>query len=338
MTLADFWFIVLVVLWTGFLVLEGFDFGVGMLHRVVGRDEDGRSAAIESIGPFWDGNEVWLIVAVAGTFAAFPTWYATMLSGFYPLFLLVLVGLILRGVSFEFRAHAATARSRTLWSATLVAGSLVVPLVLGIVLAGLLHGVPIDAGQQFAGGLGDLLSPYALVTGVVLALLCLLHGAVFLALRTAGELRARAIRTARTVAVPVAVLVVVWVLWTRFGYGQGVLLSVYELVAVIAVVAAAVQAMRAQEGTAFAATSVTVAAFSISIFDELGPRVMVSTLGPAYDLTVANTASASYALTVMTIVAAVLLPVVLAYQYWTYHVFRHRIGGPPPASADSTRG
>ncbi len=210
--------------------------------------------------------------------------------------------------------------------------------MLGIVLAGLLHGVPIDAGQQFAGGLGDLLSPYALVTGVVLALLCLLHGAVFLALRTAGELRARAIRTARTVAVPVAVLVVVWVLWTRFGYGQGVLLSVYELVAVIAVVAAAVQAMRAQEGTAFAATSVTVAAFSISIFDELGPRVMVSTLGPAYDLTVANTASASYALTVMTIVAAVLLPVVLAYQYWTYHVFRHRIGGPPPASADSTRG
>lgn len=199
--------------------------------------------------------------------------------------------------------------------------------MLGIVLANLLHGVPIDAAQQFVGGLGDLLSPYALGTGVVLALLCLLHGAVFLALRTVGELRVRAIRMARTFAVPVAVLVVVWVLWTQFGYGQGVLLSVYELMAVIAAVTAAVQAMRAQEGIAFAATSVTtVAAFTISIFDELGPRVMVSTLGPANDLTVANTASASYALTVMTVVAAVLLPVVLAYQYWTYHVFRRRVG------------
>ncbi len=337
MTLAGFWFIVLVVLWTGFFVLEGFDFGVGMLHGVVGRDEEGRTSAIESIGPVWDGNEVWLIVAIAGTFAAFPTWYATMLSGFYPLILLLLAGLIVRGVSFEFRAHAETARARTLWSAALTSGSVVIPLVLGIVLANLLHGVPIDATQNFAGGLADLLSPYALVTGVALTVLCLLHGAVFLAFRTLGELRARALRTARLLATPVAVLVVVWILWTRIGYGQGVLLSVAELVAVVAVVAAAVQAMRGQEGTAFAATSVTIAASIISIFDELSPRVMVSTLGAANDLTVENTASAPYALTVMTIVAAVLLPVVLVYQWWSYHVFRRRIGGPPPGSGDSSR-
>src|SRR3954454_19870852 len=200
MTLVAFWFLVLSVLWTGFFLLEGFDLGVGMLHGVVGHDEAGRRAVIGTIGPLWDGNEVWLIVAAAGTFAAFPGWYATMFSGFYPVILVVLAGLILRGVSFEFRSHAETDRGRRLWSATLIAGSAIVPFGLGVVLGSLLGGVPIDAQQEFTGGLADLLAPYALATGVALTMLCLLHGAVFLRLRTAGQLHARAAGAARALS------------------------------------------------------------------------------------------------------------------------------------------
>jgi cytochrome bd ubiquinol oxidase subunit II len=212
MTLVSVWYVVLVLLWTGFLLLEGFDFGVGMLHRLVGRDEAGVQTAIRTIGPVWDGNEVWLIVVVAATFAAFPSWFATMLSGFYPVFLVVLVGLILRGVSFEFRSHSTAPRSRRLWSAALTVGSLVVPLGLGIVLGGLLGGLPIDSQQEFVGDVGDLFGLYSVVTGVTITLLCLVHGAAFLALRTADDLRSRALTAGRVVGPPAAVLVVVWTL------------------------------------------------------------------------------------------------------------------------------
>jgi cytochrome d ubiquinol oxidase subunit II len=344
MTLAAFWFIVLAVLWTGFLLLEGFDFGVGMLHGVVGRDEDGRQVAVRSIGPVWDGNEVWLITAVAVTFAAFPTWYATMLSGFYPLFLVVLVALILRGVSFEFRAHAAEERSRRFWDGALTGGSLVIPLGLGIVLGGLLAGVPIDPQQEFVGGLGDLFSPYAVATGVTITLVCVLHGAAFLALRTTGDLRLRAVRLGKTLGPAIAVVVIGFVAWTRIVSGHGVLLSVVELGAVLAAVAAAVLVRSGRDGAAFAATSATMAAVVVSIFTELYPRVMVSSLGAANDLTVSGSAASSYALRVMTVVLVVLLPVVLVYQGWTYHVFRSRLSGagtrgdgdepaPPPRTA-----
>jgi cytochrome d ubiquinol oxidase subunit II len=325
MTLAAFWFIVLAVLWTGFLLLEGFDFGVGMLHGVVGKDEPGRQMAVRSIGPVWDGNEVWLITAVAVTFAAFPAWYATMLSGFYPLFLVVLVALILRGVSFEFRAHAAGERSRRFWDGALTGGSLVIPLGLGIVLGGLLGGVPIDPQQEFVGGLGDLFSPYAVATGVTITLVCLLHGAAFLALRTTGDVRLRAVGLSRTLGPVTAMVVLAFVAWTRIESGHGVLLSVVELGAVLAAVAAAVLVRSGRDGAAFAATSATMASVVVSIFTELYPRVMVSSLGAANDLTVSGSASSPYALRVMTVVLAVLLPVVLAYQGWTYHVFRSRL-------------
>ncbi len=344
MSLDAFWFIVLAVLWTGFFLLEGFDFGVGMLHGIVGRDEAGRRAAVRSIGPVWDGNEVWLIVAVAVTFAAFPIWYATMLSGFYPVFLVVLVALILRGVSFEFRSHSESERSRRIWDGALVAGSLVIPLGLGIVLGGLLGGVPIDSEQEFAGGIGDLFGGYALVTGVTITLVCLLHGAVFLALRTEGDLRARAMRIATVVGPVTAVAVLVFAAWTRIDSGHGVLLSVVELGAVLAAIAAVVFVRGGRDGAAFAATSATMAAVVVSIFAELYPRVMVSSLGAANDLTVSGTVSSPYALRVMTVVLAVLLPVILVYQGWTYHVFRGRLRGggddpPPPATpAGATAG
>lgn len=338
MTLVAFWYVVLVVLWTGFLLLEGFDFGVGMLHSVVGRDEAGRAAAIRTIGPVWDGNEVWLITAVAVTFAAFPIWYATMLSGFYPLFLIVLVALILRGVSFEFRSHAAGERDRRLWEAALTGGSLVVPLGLGIVLGNLLGGVPIDSRQEFTGSLGDLFGPYAVATGVTITIVCLLHGAAFLALRSDGDVRARALGVARMLGPLAAAVVLVFVAWTRVDAGHGVLLSVVELGAVLAAIAAAVLVRGGREGPAFAATSATMAAVVISIFSELYPRVMVSSSGAANDLTVTESAASPYALRVMTVALALLLPVVLAYQGWTYHVFRDRIrsgpgGDQPPGPA-----
>ena len=197
MTLVSFWFVVLVIFWTGFLVLEGFDFGVGMLAGVVGRDEPGRQLAIRTIGPLWDGNEVWLIVAGAGMFAAFPGWYATMFSGFYLAFVLLLVALIARGVSFEFRTKRDSPRWRRSFDLATTGGSLLAPLLIGVALGNLLHGVPIGADQEYAGGFVDLLNGYALFCGVTVVLLCLLHGASFLALKASGALRERALRTGR---------------------------------------------------------------------------------------------------------------------------------------------
>ena len=333
MTLVTFWFVVLVVFWTGFLVLEGFDFGVGMLHGVVGRDERGRRLAIQTIGPLWDGNEMWLVVAAAGTFAAFPGWYATMFSGFYLAFVLLLVALIARGVSFEFYGKRDSARWRRAWDAATTGGSLLAPLLIGIALGNLLHGVPIGTDQEYAGTFTDLLNGYSLFCGVTVVVLCLLHGASFLALKTAGALRDRALRVGRRIAPVAAVAVLGFAVWTQVMEGEGLLALLVEAVAVLAAVAAAWLLGRGRDGRAFAATSLAMAAVVVSIFVNLYPRVMVSTMGSSTDLTVSNTASAPYSLKVMTVAAAVLFPVVLAYQGWTYYVFRRRVGGPDDTAA-----
>jgi cytochrome d ubiquinol oxidase subunit II len=322
MTLVSFWFVVVVVFWTGFLVLEGFDFGVGMLHGVVGRDEQGRRLAISTIGPLWDGNEVWLIVAAAGMFAAFPGWYATMFSGFYLAFLLVLVALIARGVSFEFGGRRDGPRWRRSWELATTGGSLLAPLLIGVALGNLLAGVPIGTDQEYAGTVADLLNGYALFCGLTVVLLCLLHGASFLALKTDGEVRDRARRVGRLLAPVTAAAVAGFALWTQATAGRW---SLPLVVAVVAALAAAWQVGRGRDGVAFAATSLTMAAVVVSIFVAPYPRVMVSSLGSASDLTISNTASSPYALKVMTVAAAVLFPVVLAYQAWTYHVFRSRV-------------
>jgi cytochrome d ubiquinol oxidase subunit II len=322
MTLVSFWFIVLVIFWTGFLVLEGFDFGVGMLAGVVGRDEPGRQLAIRTIGPLWDGNEVWLIVAGAGMFAAFPGWYATMFSGFYLAFVLLLVALIARGVSFEFRGKRDSPRWRRSFDLATTGGSLLAPLLIGVALGNLLHGVPIGADQEYTGSFVDLLNGYALFCGVTVVLLCLLHGASFLALKTDGALRERAMRTGRLLGPAAAAAVAGFAVWTQATAGRW---SLPLVVAVPAALAAAWQVGRGRDGVAFVATSVTMAAVVVSIFVALYPRVMVSSLGTASDLTVTNTASSPYALKVMTVAAAVLFPLVLVYQAWTYHVFRSRV-------------
>ena len=215
MRLVPFWFIVITVLWTGFFVLEGFDFGVGMLHGVVGKDEAGRRAAINTIGPLWDGNEVWLIVAGAAMFAAFPGWYATMFSGFYLALVLLLVALIVRGVSFEYRGKRDAIRWRRTWDGLLTAGSLLAPLLIGVALGDLLHGLPINSSQEYTGSFWDLLQPYGLFTGVTFVLLCLLYGATFLCLKTTDDMRERAWRLARRVAPVTGAAVVAFTIWTH---------------------------------------------------------------------------------------------------------------------------
>ena len=324
-SLVPFWFIVIAVLWTGFFILEGFDFGVGMLHTFVGRDDAGRRAAINTIGPLWDGNEVWLIVAGAAIFAAFPGWYATMFSGMYLAMVLLLAALIIRGVAFEYRGKDDSPRWRATWSGLLTAGSLLAPLLIGIALADLLAGLPINSAQDFTGSFWDLLQPYGIFTGITLVLVCALHGATFLCLKTTNDMRERSWRVARSVAPFTAAAVVAFIIWTHVTAGRAFWLNVVELAAILAVLAAVWLVYEQRDGWAFAATTVTIATCIISIFVDLYPNVMVSSTSPAYDLTVHNTASPPYSLKAMTVVAIIFLPLVLGYQAWTYYVFRRRV-------------
>jgi cytochrome d ubiquinol oxidase subunit II len=348
MSLIPFWYIIIAILWTGFFILEGFDFGVGMLHSVIGTDEAGRRAAINTIGPLWDGNEVWLIVAGAGMFAAFPGWYATMFSAYNLALVLLLAALIVRGVAFEYRGKRDAARWRRTWDVLLTVGSLLAPLLIGVALAGLLHGLPINSSQNYTGSFWDLLQPYALFTGIILVLVCLLHGATFLCLKTTGDMRERSWQVARRVAPFTGAAVTGFIIWTHVTAGTTFFLNVIELLAVLAVLAAVWLVYEHREGFAFAATTVTIASCIVAIFVDLYPNVMVSSTNPANNLTVHNTASGAYSLKVMTVVVIILLPVVLAYQTWTYYVFRRRVSrsdfelphlpGTPPSSVPEKTG
>jgi cytochrome bd-type quinol oxidase subunit 2 len=334
--LHTLWFVIVAFFWTGFFVLEGFDFGVGMLHVFVGRDEDERSAALSTISPVWDGNEVWLIVAGAGMFAAFPGWYATMFSSLYLALLLVLAGLMARGVSLEFREKLGDARWRRGWRVATIAGSALVPLLLGVGLGDLLHGLPVNAQHNYTGNFLDLLSPYGLMTGVTLLLLSLLHGAAFLSLRTTGPVRERAAAAGKALSWPTALFLIGFLVWTRAEAGVHFPTTLIVLGA-FAVLFAAYLIRSGHDGWAFAATAVAIATAVGSIFVALYPNVLISTTNSAYNLTVSNSSSAHYALTAMTIVSALLLPIVIVYQGWSYHVFRARVRSGPidtgPAAA-----
>jgi cytochrome d ubiquinol oxidase subunit II len=331
MTLPTVWFLVVAFLWTGFFVLEGFDFGVGMLHRVVGRTDLEQRVAINTIGPFWDGNEVWLVVGGAAIFAAFPGWYATWFSALYLAVVLLLVALMARGVSFEFRGRMDDARWRRTWSWCLTVGSALCPLLLGVALGNLLAGLPVDADEEFTGSVADILTGYGLLVGVTLLALSVLHGATFLVLRTVGEVRARAHRIAVVAVWPTALLLVAFAVWTPALSDAPVARSIAPPVAAVVAVLAAALLLRAhRDGWSFGATAVGIGLTVVSIFSNLYPDVLVSTTDPAYTLTVTGTASGEYALQVMTVVAAFLVPVVLLYQGWSYVVFRRRVTGPPP--------
>jgi cytochrome bd ubiquinol oxidase subunit II len=325
MSLVSFWFLVIAVVWTGFFILEGFDFGVGMLHAVVGRDEPGRRAAINTIGPLWDGNEVWLIVAGAAMFAAFPGWYATMFSGFYLALVLLLGALMARGTSFEYRGKRDSATWRRTWSALMIIGSVLVPFLIGLALGDLLHGLPVNASHQYTGSFWTLLQPYGIFAGITFLVICVTHGATFLALKTLGQVRDRAATIARWSAPVTALVVLAFAFWTHAISGKGVLINPIEIIAVLAILASGWLVYANLEGWAFAATTLAMATAVLSIFSELYPRVMISSTSPANNLTIHNSSSASYSLTVMTVVVAIFLPVVLVYTAWSYYVFRRRL-------------
>ncbi len=341
MQLHTIWFVIIAFFWTGFFVLEGFDFGVGALHMLISRSETERRVAINTIGPWWDGNEVWLIVAGAAMFAAFPGWYATMFSALYLALLLVLVALFGRGVSFEWRGKRDSKRWRNGWSWALTIGSILIPLLIGVALGDLLHGLPINSQHNFTGNFFDLLTGYGLMTGITLLALCLLHGATFLGLRTIGDMRDRAHATARIIG-PIAILLnLAWVIWTLVVIGGGTVPEPTQIFGMIAVISATLLAGSGNDGWAFSASGFAIAAAIGQLFISLYPNVMISSTNTANNLTVNNSASGHYALVVMTVTAVLFVPVVLLYQGWSFHVFRGRISGgeqpsgepAPPAQA-----
>ncbi|MCX6407575.1 MAG: cytochrome d ubiquinol oxidase subunit II [Propionibacteriales bacterium] len=325
MELTTVWFVLIAVLWIGYLVLEGFDFGVGMLTAVLARDEKERRVLLNTIGPVWDGNEVWLIVAGGATFAAFPEWYATLFSGFYlPLFV-ILVALILRIVALEYRSKRPAMVWKRRCDVGILIGSVVPAVLWGVALANLVRGVPIDADKEFVGSVVDLLNPYALLGGLVTLSVFLVHGAVFVGLKTVGDIRERARVLALRVGVVAAVLATVFVVWTAGRDGDAVVWAAGAVaVACFAVGLAAASARR--EGWAFVGTALSIAAVVVMLFTALFPDVMVSSLDPAWSLTTTNAASTPYTLTIMTWVAAAFTPLVVGYQAWSYWVFRRRIG------------
>jgi cytochrome bd ubiquinol oxidase subunit II len=331
MQLHTVWFVFIVIFWVGFFVLEGFDFGVGVLHTIVGRTDTERRVALNTIGPFWDGNEVWLVVAGAATFAAFPGWYATMFSALYLALLLILAALMARGVAFEYKGKSDNPRWQGTWKWCTSIGSLLIPLLLGVGLGDLLVGLPINQNHDFTGNFFDLLTPYGLWTGLTLVGLCLLHGATFLKLKTTDAVRDRARAAARPLGLAALALVIGHVIWTR-GVANGAdVPQPVQILALIAVIFAARLAISEEhDGSAFTASAIAVAATVGSIFIELYPNVMVSSTNAAYNLTVNNSASGSYALKVMTIATVIFFPLVLAYQGWSFHVFRARVRTSPP--------
>ncbi|MFF4888578.1 cytochrome d ubiquinol oxidase subunit II [Micromonospora chersina] len=325
MELTTVWFLLVAVLFTGYFILEGFDFGVGMLLPVLGRDDRERRVLINTIGPVWDGNEVWLITAGGAMFAAFPEWYATLFSGFYLPLLLILLALIARGVAFEYRHKRTEATWKRRWDQAIFWGSAVPAVLWGVAFANILRGVPLSADHEYAGGLFDLLNPYALLGGLTTLGLFLTHGAVFIALKTSGDIRERAGALAVRLGVGTAVVAVAFLSWTLTirSSAAAVVLAVGAALALLGGLAAA---RVRREGWAFAGTAVAIALAVATLFAALFPNVLPSTLDAAGTLTATNAASTPYTLKIMTWVAVVFTPIVLAYQGWTYWVFRKRIG------------
>ncbi|WP_326558354.1 cytochrome d ubiquinol oxidase subunit II [Micromonospora sp. NBC_01796] len=324
MDLTTVWFLLIAVLFTGYFILEGFDFGVGALLPVLGRDDRERRVLINTIGPVWDGNEVWLITAAGALFAAFPEWYATLLSGFYLPFLLILVALIGRGVAFEYRHKRPDAPWKQRWDAVITAGSVIPAVGWGIIFANIVRGVPLDANHDYTGGLTDLLNPYALLGGATTAALFLTHGAVFLALKTNGDIRTRAGDLAARMTPAALALTAAFLTWTLVQRHNPTAVAL-AVAAALALTGAFAATLVRREGWAFAGTATAIGLAVATLFAALHPNVLPSTTDPAGTLTVLNAASNPYTLKIMTWVAVIFTPVVLAYQGWTYWVFRRRI-------------
>jgi cytochrome d ubiquinol oxidase subunit II len=323
------WFVMIAVLFTGFFVLEGFDFGVGILTPFLGKTDTERRLLINTIGPFWDGNEVWFVAAGGAMFAAFPNWYATLFSGFYIALFLLVLALILRGVGFEFRSKVTHAKWRTFWDWAIFSGSVFPPMLWGVALANMMKGIPINAQMQDVGSFWQLLSPYSIAGGLAMTLLFMLHGAIFLTLRTHEDIRVRARNIARKVGVWTTIMMFVFIIlsyfYTNMFTKEGIVPGPTPVLAGFTLVSLPFLIRYEKDGWAFLMSTFTVILSSATVFLDLFPRVMVSSLNPAWSLTIYNAAANPYSLKVMTICALTLLPFVLAYQAWTFWIFRKRL-------------
>ena len=323
------WFVLIASLWIGFFFLEGFDFGVGMLLPFLGRNDVERRAIINTIGPVWDANEMWLILAITAMFAVFPNWYATMFSGFYLAMVLIIVGLIIRGISFEYRSKDPRPGWRGRFDWMIAVGSFVNSLLFGIVFTDLLGGVPIDKNMTYIGGPFSWITTYGLVGGLTMVSVFLLHGANFLTLKLEDPLRERARLTAKLLYVFAAIMVVVLAITTyiytditvKIGINPGILpiTSVAVLLVTIYFI------NRKMEGWAFTMTGLNIILTQVAFFTLMFPRVMISSINPAWSLTVYNSSASPAALTVMSIISLIFIPIVLAYEGWSYYIFRKRI-------------
>ncbi|WP_141014284.1 cytochrome d ubiquinol oxidase subunit II [Nocardioides sambongensis] len=327
MELTTVWFIVIAFFWIGYFCLEGFDFGVGMLLPVLGgksSEAPERRVMINTIGPIWDGNEVWLLVAGGATFAAFPEWYATLFSGFYLPLLLILVALIVRGLAFEYRAKRDDPTWRKRWDIAIFFGSVVPAFLWGVAFANIVHGVKIDADLEYVGGFWELLNPYALLGGLTTLSLFLVHGALFVGLKTDGPIRLEARRLALRLGAVAAVLAVAFLVWTQVDSGSAGSAVLFVLAA-LALVGGLLAAAQGREGWGFLGTFLAIGMAVAGLFVALFPDVMPTTLADGTSLTTTNAAATAYTLKIMTWVAVVFTPLVLLYQGWTYWVFRKRI-------------
>jgi cytochrome d ubiquinol oxidase subunit II len=332
MDLEVLWFCLIAFFGAGYFLLEGFDFGVGMLLPFVPRDEEERGVMLRTIGPVWDGNEVWLVVAGAATFAAFPAWYATLFSGFYLALLLILFFLIVRVVSFEWREKREGDAWRTVWMWANAGGSAGIALIWGIGLSNLIQGVPLDSKNEFTGTFWDLFSPYTVFAGLAFVLVFAFHGAIFLTLKTTGDLWERARRASRLLAVPAAAAGAAFLVWTIVVAVDNNDKDVFPpilpaVIAIVAFVLAVTLVYVGRSGLAFAMTALGTVSVVATLFTSLYPRVMVSNPSFENSLTVSNAASAHYTLAVMSVVALIATPLILLYQGWTYYVFRGRVSG-----------
>ncbi|MDM5154492.1 cytochrome d ubiquinol oxidase subunit II [Bacillus sp. DX1.1] len=329
LSLNELWFLIISTLFIGFFVLEGFDFGVGTVAKFLGRNDLERRIYINTIGPFWDANEVWLVTAGGTMFAAFPHWYATLFSGFYIPFVFMLLALILRGVAFEFRGKVDNVKWKNMWDWAILIGSFVPPLLWGIAITNFMVGVPINENKDVVGGFVQLLHPFALLGGLMFVLLCVVHGLQFITLRTTGELQERARIVSKKMA-PVTLLALlafvgvgVWKTDIFIAHGTGWI--ALPLGAFVALFVSSILNRKRRDGWAFFMTSLTIILLSASVFIGMFPRVMISTLGAANDLTIYNAASGPYSLKLMSYLSLTILPFVLGNQIWSYYVFRKRI-------------
>jgi cytochrome bd ubiquinol oxidase subunit II len=325
MELSTVWFAIMATLFIGYFVLEGFDFGVGILTKVLAHSERERRVLVNTIGPVWDGNEVWVLAAGGAMFAAFPEWYATLFSGFYLPLLIILASLILRGVAFEYRAKRDNPRWRSRWDQAIFWGSLIPAFLWGVAFANIVRGVPLDADFEFVGTFWGLLNPYALLGGLTTLGLFVIHGAVYLGLKTVGEVRARARAFTLRFGPIVAIVAVAFLIWTQALRGS-TWTFVLAILTALAFVAGLSAMFRGREGWAFLASALAIGLAITTLFVALYPDVMPTTLDDGASLTVENASSTPYTLTIMTWVAVLLTPIVLLYQSWTYWVFRKRIG------------